>query len=251
MTEPDQAREKLSLVGIGREVLGTYRAYWWPLLVTAGIIFGPITLLDALTEELRDLETHDGVALGEAVGAGVSIGALSLLGEVFYAGVVAAIVMRHRKGERRTLGEVARELPYGTLILVDLAFAGLVILGFVALILPGLWVIARLGLAGPAAEIEGLGVRAALRRSLELSRGHALKILALLVPLLLVGDGLGEAAGASGLWILGDGVAGEWLGDALTEILTAPLFGLAAAITAHHLIALRPATGTNVPRTPL
>lgn len=240
MTTEGDAGPKLSLTGVGREVLATYRAYLWPLLATAVIIFAPITLLEAATEPLREVDTHDGVAVGDAIGSGILLAALSLLGEIFYAGVVAAIVLHSREGHERTLGEIARELPYLTLIAVDLAFLAMVIAGAIALILPALLVVAWFGLAGPVCEIEGIGFRASFRRSYEISRGHGLRILALLIPLLIIGDLLAEAAAASGLWILGEGVEGHWLGDALTEILTVPLFGLAAAITAHHLIGFRP-----------
>ena len=161
---------------------------------------------------------------------------MSLLGEVFYAGVVAALVIKQRHGHERTLGEIARTLPYGTLIAVDLIFIAMVIVGVIALIVPALFVIMWFALAGPVVEIEHVGVRAAFRRSYEICRGNGLRLLALLLPLLLIGDVVSELAIASGLWFLGDGTGGHFFGTALTEILLAPLFGLAAAIATHHLI---------------
>lgn len=60
------------------------------------------------------------------------------------------------------------------LIMVGLAMMG----GFLLLILPGLWVLARTAVAVPAAVLEGLPARAALSRSVKLTQGHGGKILA-------------------------------------------------------------------------
>jgi hypothetical protein len=235
----ETSEPKLSLPGVAAEVVRTYRSHAWALLATAALVFAPIALLEAVTEPLREVETGDGFAIGEALGTGILVGALSLVGEIFYAGVVAAVVGHERHGSERTLGEVARELPYLKLLAVDLIFIAMVLAGVIALIVPALIVVAWYGLAGPVVEIEHTTVRGAFRRSREISRGHGLRILALLVPLLLIGDALTELAHTSGLWILGDGVGGHWLSSALAEVLTAPLFGLTAVVTVHHLIALR------------
>jgi hypothetical protein len=232
--------QKLSLPGVGREVLTTYRSHFWPLIATAAIVFVPIALLEALTEPLREVETNDGLAVGEALGTGLLVAALSLLGEIFYSGVVAALVTARRGGRERTLGEVARELPYLRLLAVDALFALMVLGGLLLFIVPGLIVVAWFVLAGPVVELEHVGVRAAFRRSRDISRGSGLRILALMVPLLVIGDALTEAVAASGVWILGDDEIGHGLSVALSEVATAPFFGLAAVVTAHHLIEFRP-----------
>ena len=251
MARKEPRPQKLSLTGVGAEVLTTYRSHLWVLLATAAIVFGPVALLEVLSEPLRDVESGDGVAVGEALGIGFMVAALSLLGEVFYAGVVAALVIARRGGRERTIGEVARELPYMRLIVVDLLFAGMVLFGLLLLILPALFAVAWFVLAGPVVEIEHAGIRESFRRSRELARGNALRILILIIPLLLIGDALSELAAASGIWILGDEDAGHWLSVMLSEVVTAPLFGLAAAITAHHLIEFRPlATSSPSPASP-
>ena len=238
---PARARPtKLSLKRVGAEVLTTYRSHVWVLLATAAIVFGPVALLEVVTEPLREVESGDGVGVGEAVGVGLLVAALTLLGEVFYAGVVAALVIARRGGRERTIREVARELPYMRLIVVDLLFAAMVLFGLLLFIVPALFAVAWFVLAGPVVEIEHTGIRESFRRSRELARGNALRILALIIPLLLIGDILSEAAAASGVWLLDDDDAEHFLSIMLSEVVTAPLFGLAAAITAHHLIEFKP-----------
>ena len=55
---------------------------------------------------------------------------------------------------------------------------------------------------------------------------------------MIVGDQIGEWILSSGLWFLGDGFFGDWVGAVLSEGLTAPFFALAAVVTTHHLIEL-------------
>jgi hypothetical protein len=52
-----------------------------------------------------------------------------------------------------------------------------VLLGFVMLVIPGIWISLALSVAVPACVAEGLGVRDSLRRSLALTRGHRVRIL--------------------------------------------------------------------------
>ncbi len=240
MARKGTPKQKLSLVGVWAEVLTTYRDHLWPLLATAAIVFGPVALIEAATEPIREVDTSDGLAIGEGLSAGLLVASLALVGEVFYTGVVAALVGAHRGGDERTLGEVARELPYLRLVAVDVLFMAVVLGGILLLVIPGIVAVAWFVLAGPVVEIEGLGVRAAFGRSRELARGNAMRILALMIPLLLLGDALAEAAAATGNWVLGDGLIGHFVSSALSEIATAPLFGLAAVVTAHHLIGFRP-----------
>ena len=69
-------------------------------------------------------------------------------------------------------------------------YAVVVAIGFVLLFVPGVLAFVFLALAAPIVEIEGHGVRAALRRSVRLVRGRFWTVLAVLLPIELIGDGL-------------------------------------------------------------
>jgi hypothetical protein len=161
--------------------------------------------------------------------------------------VVAAVVAEHRTGVRRELSQIARALPYLRLSAVDVIFALAVGIGLLLFVVPGVIAFGWFVLAAPVVEIEGRGIRDALRRSRQLVRGNFWRVFILLAPVLLVSDEIGNLLISSGPWLLGDGFFGDWLGAVLAETITVPLFALPAVVATHHLIT---AAQQSSPRTP-
>lgn len=236
---------KLRIGPVAGEALSAYRANFALLIASALVIFIPVGALEAATHGLQDLEIGDGRAALEVLGAAVLVTLTATLGEVFYAGVVAAVVGRHRDPTsdlRHRASEVAalvRELPVLRLLAIDLLFVALVVGGFILLIVPGVIVFTWYVLAAPVAEIEHLRIRPAFARSRALVRGSFWRVLVILVPVMIVGDQLGQWLLDTGPWVVGEGFLGDWLGAVLSEGLTAPFFALAAVVITHHLIELR------------
>jgi len=214
------AAMRLSPAEVGREALASYRANVGLLLLTALIVFAPITLLEAAAHGLGDLDPDEASlsAVAEMVAAVSATVFTSVLGEVFYAGVVVAVVAHRRTGVRRELLEIARTLPYLRLTAVDVLFVLMVAVGLALFIVPGVVAFAWFALAAPVVEIEDRGVRAAFVRSRQLVRGSFWRVLAILV---------------------------DWLGELLAQGLTAPFFALAVVVSAHHLIALSASSRTH------
>ena len=83
---------------------------------------------------------------------------------------------------------------------VALASTLLTLLGFIALVVPGLIVFTRWAVVMPACIVDRLGVDSSLRRSAELTRGHRWKIFGMLVLLvvadLIVDNVIDQALGA-------------------------------------------------------
>ncbi len=131
--------------------------------------------MDALAEPLAELETEESPGAWQVLGlaAGVVLHvATATSGEVFYAGLAMAAVSESMEGRpRSSVGRLLRALPLGRLIAIDLISSFGLAIGLVLLIVPGLMLFARYVLAAPLLKIEGLSVRAAFRRSRELSRG--------------------------------------------------------------------------------
>lgn len=237
MTAGDRAPAKLPLIGVVREAAGSYRDYWRALLIIAVVLFAPLGLIEVLSEDLRDVETDDGWVVLEAAAAGFGLAATALVGDVFYTGVVAAAVGMRRGGVRQDLAQVARQLPYLTLIAVDLLFALAVGIGLLLLVVPGVVAFTWYALAPAVVEIEHRGAREAFARSRRLVRGNFWRVLALLAPVALAGDALAAGLGALGPELVGEGQLGDWLGGVVADAATAPLFALAAVVATHHLIA--------------
>ena len=205
----------------------------WPLLLGAGlVIFIPLGLIEVLDERLQESlqEFREKVEAGRivaAVTAALGHAGASLVGEVLYAGVVAAVVLGAREGQRRPLGEIARTLPYRRLILADLLWVLAVAVGLFLLIVPGLIAMARFALVGPVIEVERLGVIDGFRRSAVLIRGHTVRVLALILPVLVVGDVLTSVVQSGSIGILGNGFLADWLAATVADLLTSLIYALA------------------------
>jgi len=219
----------------------TYR-HWAPsLMLLALVVFVPLALLDALTMnvELDALDVTNGIklaALALAVGA---ITATGLIGEVFFSGAIA-ISLTHPHGEDPPpMREIARRLKYGRLIAVDLAYVALVAVGLLLGIVPGLLAFVWLGLAGPVVEIEERTARGALARSMWLVRGNFWLVLCVLLPIQVVGDGIGHLLAALVHDLFGDTFLATWLAEAVTDIALSPFFAVAAVLLTIELIGER------------
>ena len=111
--------------------------------------------------------------IGVRVGAVIAVLTMSVLGEVFCAGLAEHSVRRRQLGlPPQSLWELLREVPFLQLAAVSLVVSAVVLVGLALLIVPGLLVFPLLVLATPLVSLERTGVRSALRRSVAMVRGH-------------------------------------------------------------------------------
>jgi hypothetical protein len=216
--------------GVAAEVLGVCRARWPALLVAGLIVFVPLSLFDVFVEDAVELEDPDIGTLIAGIATVAVAAVAAILGEAIYAGMVAGVVVAEREGRERSIAESLRHLPYGRLLAVDALAAGVIALGFLALIVPGFLFLAWFALVAPAVEVEKLGVRDAFGRSRELVRGHFWFVLGLLLPMLIAQDALSSAAQSASLWGLGEGFLGDWVGALIANLLTSPFYAVAVTV---------------------
>jgi hypothetical protein len=219
----------------------TYRTWAPSLLLVALIVFLPLALLDALTMnvEVEALDITSGIKVAALVLAVGAITATGLIGEVFFSGAIA-VSLTHPHGEDPpSLREIAGRLRYGRLIAVDLAYVGLVAVGLLLGVIPGLLAFVFLGLAGPVVEIEERSAKGALARSLRLVRGNFWFVLWVLLPIQVAGDALGHLLAGLVHSLLGHAFVATWLAEAATDIALSPLFAVAAVLLTVELIAER------------
>lgn len=242
----------MAVLSLYARIWRTYFAWAGTLLPLACFVFIPLGLIHAIPVHVDATELNLGSGL-EIAGAALAVLLLvttGLLGEIFYTGAVAIALTHPHEGTPPGLREVAGMIRYPTLIAVDLIFGVLVAVGFLAFVLPGLLLFVYLGLAAPVVEIERRGVRAALGRSFELVRGHFWLVLAVLVPIEMLSDGLTNlaTAGTHALW--GDSLAAEWLTDTATNIVLTPFYAVAAVLLTLDLIADKEGAGPRLHSTP-
>jgi hypothetical protein len=217
------------------DVAGALRDHWRALLLAGLIVFGPLGVLELLDNQLQepladdDLGDIDPRLLAAVIAAAFGHATAILLGEVVYAGIVAATVTAGAGGGGRPpLRELLRHLPRGRLIVGDLLWIMIVAVGLLALVVPGLVFIVWFALVAPAVEIEGQTVRGAFRRSRELVRRRRRLVAGFVVPIVLLSGVAEDAASRLSEWALGHGLAGEWVGSVLGNLLVAPIYALVA-----------------------
>ena len=171
-----------------------------------------------------------------------------LLGEVFYSGAVAVSLTHPEHEKPPSIAEVARRLDYRRLILVDIAYVSLVIVGLVLFFVPGILVFVWFGLAGPVVELEGRPVLDALRRSASLVRHNFWLVFLVLAPVELAGDLVGEAVGHLVHDALGDSFFATWLAEAAANVVFTPIFAIAAVLLTLDLIASKDASSSLNPK---
>lgn len=223
--------------GVGARAARTLRLHWRSLLVVAVVLFVPLGLLDVLDERFSEVDADEEgwQAIGLALAVAFVHASTALLGEVLFAGVVAAAVSEAHGAKSHPLGELVRSIPYRRLIAIDLLFALGFAAGLILLVIPGLIFFGYYALAAPVAKIEGIGVRAAFARSRQLVRGRLGLVLGVLIPVTLISEAASAAALSGGVWTLGHSFAGEWAGASASELVTASAWALAAVALVYEL----------------
>ena len=198
MTSGDQT---LRFRPIAVAVAHTARRHAWRILVVSIVVSAVTVAVDVAADHLLDRAD-----VTSAVAGAVSTSTVSLLGAVFLSGFLCRLVTvsEHGKTEHGNTGhgktgpeaegsrirDVLRSLPWGSLILADVLVTLIVLIGLVALIIPGLIAITLLSVAGPVIELERQHAVAGLRRCVHLVRPHFWRVAALGTVPLLVANGV-------------------------------------------------------------
>ncbi len=219
---------KLDVGGVFERVFAIYRDQFTLLVPAALLIFVPVAILN-------------GVLLSSG---GVLIALLTaLIGTVatyWFQGMVVEAAHDIMDGRRdHTVGTLLSSVRP---VLVTLVLTGIVagigiLIGFILLIVPGLFLITIWALAAPVVVIERKGVMDSLARSRGLVRGHGWQVFAVIVVLLLLNIVLGGVVQAI-LVSLSDDVLGYAVANLLTSVLVGPLSALAAAVLYFELLRL-------------
>lgn len=226
---------------------------WARFLLTLGLfVFVPVGLVHSIAIE-ADIGSLDFGGIVVLLGLAAALFVLiltGLLGEVFYTGAVAASLTHTHDGRPPTLREIARAIDYGRLIAVDLIYGAAVAIGTLLLVFPGMLAFVWLALAAPLIEIEHRGVRDSLRRSVRLVRGRFWAVLAILLPVEVLGDGITTLATEVAGDLLGEGLLSHWLADVLSNLAFTPFYAVAAVLLTVMLIHEKEGTGPRLHSAP-
>ncbi|HVW45991.1 MAG TPA: hypothetical protein VHA76_02975 [Solirubrobacterales bacterium] len=226
---------------------------WAPtLLPLAVIVFVPIGLLDGV---LHSVETHSldvtgGFRFFAFLGAAAAITASSLFGEVFFSGAVAISLTHPEHEHPPSIRQIAGHISYLKLIAVDFLYTVAIVAGVFAFVIGAFLVFVYLSLAGPVVELEKHSVRGGFMRSFRLVRGHFWMVAAVVVPIEVIGDFVNEVVVSLAHSTLGEGLLAAWAGESVSNIITAPFFGVAVVLLTLDLIHHRDGTGPILKRRP-
>ena len=171
-------------------------------------------------------------------------GVVSLVLAILYEGMVVQLVRDVQDGRRdNTVGELFGSVSPVLLPLIAVSIlAGLGIsIGFVLLIVPGLFLLTFWSVVAPVTVIERPGVFSAFGRSWELVRGHGWPVFGTIVLVFLLVIAASIAAALIGLALgdVGRAILG-WIFDALTQ----PVAALTASVLYFTLLEVRGADET-------
>jgi hypothetical protein len=240
------------LVAVYGRLGRTYVAWAPQLLALALVVFIPLGFVDALLEQVdtSSLNITSGFQVFAVLGAIAAITASGLFGEVFFSGAIAASLTHPENEEQPGFGHLARHISYGRLIAVDLIFVAMMVVGAIAFVVPAILVFVYLSLSGPVVELEKRGVWDGFKRSFQLVRGHFWMVAAVLIPVEIVGDAVNEGLVEAAHGALGHGLLSSWVGEAVGNIVTAPVFSVAIVLLTLDLIHARDGTGPVLKRQP-
>jgi hypothetical protein len=204
--------------------LRIYRDHAAILIAAAAVVFGVEAVLSYL---LRD-------ALS------VIVAVFTLVATTFWQGMVVELVRDVQDGRRDSgVGDLFRAVtPVLLQLIVVSIIAGIgIAIGFVLLIVPGLFLLTIWSVVAPVTVLERPGILAAFSRSRELVRGDGWQVLGVIIVAVLVSIVVSVIVGAI-IASAGDGAeaAARWA----TSVLTAPFMAL---VTSVLYFALRGAHG--------
>ncbi len=210
------------------------RLYWrqaGSLILLGVIVFTPLGLVNVLMHDVGTIDTRDGLlgGLGQLSLLSLKTG-VSLLGDVFYSGAVALLIIHGQDGGILPLRQVARRLSFGRLIAVDILYAVIVVVGLILLIIPGLILMTWFWLAGAVVEIEDRPPIDALRRSRRLIKGQFWRVFVIVLPLTVLTEVLSVSGSSATFELLGQSTFSHWFTEAFWEILLTPFYALAVIL---------------------
>ncbi len=226
---------------------------WAPrLLSLALIVFIPLGFVDALLEQVdtSSLDVTSGFKVVALLGALAAVTASGLFGEVFFSGAIAASLTHPEDEESPGFVHLARHISYGKLIMVDIIFVVLMILGTAAFILPAVFVFVYLSLAGPVVELEKRRIWDGFKRSFRLVRGHFWMAAGVLIPVEIVGDAVNDGLVGAAHHLLGHHLLAAWVGEAVGNVVTAPVVSVAIVLLTLDLIHHRDGNAPVLKRRP-
>jgi len=221
---------KLDTGRVFERIFKIYSDQFTLLIPAALILFVPVAILNGLVLEN-----------GGALAALISV-AVTVVATYWFQGMVVEAVRDILDGRRdQTVGGLfSSASPYiGPLLLAGILAGIATAIGFVLLIVPGLFLLTIWAVIVPVIVIERTGAMPAFGRSRELVRGDGWRVFGVIVVLFLLQIVLGGLVQAIVGGASDDSFAGYAIADLIVHVLITPLSAIAATVMYVELRRLR------------
>jgi hypothetical protein len=212
--------QKIDVGNVLRQTFEVYRDQFTLLIPAALILFLPVALLTGLVQS------------GGGVLAALAASAIGVIATYWFQGAVVEAVRDILDGRRDyDLGSLFRSVTpvLGALIVAGI-LAGIAIgIGFILLIVPGLFLLTIWAVIAPVIVVERTGAIDSFGRSRALVKGNGWQVFGVILSLLLITIVIGAVFQA--LFIaISDSFLGYFIGSLVERVLVAPLSAIAAAV---------------------
>jgi hypothetical protein len=199
------------------ETFSQYGSHFGTLIGAAVVIFGITGLINAF------LYDEGGIIFN------LIINALNVVASTIYAGMVVRVVQHARQGTSASVGEMFESvMPVLLPLIVNGFLKGIAVaIGFILLIVPGIFLATIWAVTGPAIVVERAGIIDAFGRSWDLVRGQFWSVLGAYVIAYLILIAATIVAGVIGISI---GLVGLIVMMIILSVLVAPILALVSAI---------------------
>jgi hypothetical protein len=207
------------------------------LTILAVCLEAPLVIIELALHITAGIEisTEDSLAINVVSMPLALYGSLS---HHFLSGLLEKLVGSERHGHPQpSLGEILHDLPWVRLLVADLVSTALIVLGFIALIIPGLLLAVWLTPLLVIVNLEGRTVRASMVRSYQLVKGHFWRVFIVGFLALAVVDFFVSIAGSIAEHF-SHSVPAEVLAHAIPATLLMPIAALPIVVLTFDLVAL-------------
>jgi hypothetical protein len=210
-------------IDVGNVLERTFKVYGeqFSLLIPAALVlFIPVAIIEGL------------VLSAGGVLASLLAAAIGVVATFWFQGMVVEAVNDIMDGRRdHTVGTLLRSaIPViWPLFAVGIVAGICIAIGFVLIIVPGLYLLTIWAVVAPVIVIERAGIFASLGRSRELVKGNGWQVFGVIVVLFLIGLILGAVLGAITASVA-DSLVGRSIAQLISRVLVGPLSGIAAAV---------------------
>src|SRR4051812_5783826 len=212
--------QKIDVGNVLRQTFEVYRDQFTLLVPAALILFLPVALLTGLVQS------------GGGVVAALAASAIGIIATYWFQGAVVEAVRDIIDGRRDyDLGSLFRSVTpvLGTLIIAGILAGIAIAIGFILLILPGLFLLTIWAVIAPVIVVERTGAIDSFGRSRNLVKGNGWEVFGVILILLLITIVIGIVFQALFLAI-SDSFVGYFIGSLVERVLVAPLSAIAAAV---------------------